>query len=202
MNIMHNNPFTSPDQLLPVIIQNVCTGQVLMLGYMNEEALLKTKSEGKVTFYSRSKKRLWTKGETSGNFLDLRDYRFDCDQDAILMKVEPRGATCHTGSDSCFGEDTPNRFLFLLEEIINRRIATGQDESYTYTLYKKGIPKMAQKLGEEAVELVIEALGHDVDAFKNEAADLLFHFLLLLQSKNIQLKDIESVLEKRHLVKR
>ncbi len=183
--------------LVPVIIQDDKTLQVLMLGYMNEEAYLKTVKEQKVTFFSRSKQRLWTKGETSGNFLIVNDIRVDCDQDAILIKATPKGPTCHTGNTSCFGEETPKGFLYLLQETINQRIENDADGSYTNKIYKKGINKVAQKLGEEAVELIIEAKDNNEELFKGEAADLLYHFLILLKTKGIRLEAIEEVLKKR-----
>lgn len=189
--------FTKGDGLVPVIIQNHNTLQVLMLGYMNEEAYQKTKSENKVTFYSRSKNRLWTKGETSGNFLIVKDIQIDCDNDTILIKAEPKGPTCHTGSTSCFKEETPKGFLYDLQQTINDRIESNNEGSYTNKLYRRGINKVAQKVGEEAVELVIEAKDNDADLFKNEAADLLYHFLILLKAKNFTLEDIEAVLKSR-----
>ncbi len=183
--------------LVPAIIQDDKTLQVLMLGYMNEEAYLKTVKEQKVTFFSRSKERLWTKGETSGNFLIVNDIRIDCDQDAILIKATPQGPTCHTGNTSCFSEETPQGFLYQLQEIIAQRIENDADNSYTNKLYKKGINKVAQKVGEEAVELIIEAKDNNTALFKGEAADLLYHFLILLKTKGIKLEDIEDLLMKR-----
>lgn len=183
--------------LVPAIIQDDKTLQVLMLGYMNEEAYLKTVKEQKVTFFSRSKNRLWTKGETSGNFLIVKDIRIDCDQDAILIKATPQGPTCHTGKTSCFSEETPKGFLYQLQEIIAQRIENDADNSYTNKLHKKGINKVAQKLGEEAVELIIEAKDDNEDLFKGEAADLLYHFMILLKTKGLLLEDIEDVLMKR-----
>lgn len=198
---MKTNPFLTPDQLLPAIIQHADTGQVLMLGYMNEEAFAKTKKEGRVTFFSRRKQRLWTKGETSGNFLKVQSYHLDCDRDTLLLKVIPAGPVCHNGTVSCFESDTSERFLYRLEEIIAERRDQKPESSYTSSLFSKGIPKTAQKVGEEAVELVIEAMGDDEKAFTNEAADLLFHFLVLLQSKNVSIMDIEAVLKDRHAEK-
>lgn len=186
--------FTKGDGLVPVIIQNVMTLQVLMLGYMNEEAFDKTKKEGKVTFFSRSKNRLWTKGESSGNYLLVQDIQIDCDNDTILIKAEPIGPTCHTGSTSCFKEETPKGFLYQLEKTINDRIDNDIESSYTNKLYKRGINKVAQKVGEEAVELVIEAKDDDKDLFQNEAADLMYHYLILLKAKGFKLSDIEQVL--------
>jgi phosphoribosyl-AMP cyclohydrolase / phosphoribosyl-ATP pyrophosphohydrolase len=193
-----NIDFTKGDGLVPVVIQDNNTLQVLMVGYMNAEALEKTEKEGKVTFFSRSKNRLWTKGETSGNWLFVNEIQTDCDNDSILIKVYPAGPTCHTGNNSCFGGETPKGFLYQLEQIINSRIENDVSDSYTNKLYKKGINKVAQKVGEEAVELVIEAKDENIDLFKNEAADLLYHFLILLKAKGINLQDIEEVLQIRH----
>lgn len=187
-----------PEGLTPVIIQNHNTLQVLMLGYMNEEAYLKTREEGKVTFYSRSKKRLWTKGETSGNFLLVKDIKMDCDNDTLLITVIPVGPTCHTGSTSCFNEETDKGFIYELEQIIHQRIDDNMADSYTNKLFRKGINKIAQKVGEEAVELIIEAKDSSVDLFKNEAADLLYHFLILLKAKGFYLTEIEEILSERH----
>jgi phosphoribosyl-ATP pyrophosphohydrolase/phosphoribosyl-AMP cyclohydrolase len=183
--------------LVPVIIQNELTLQVLMLGYMNEDALEKTKQEGKVTFFSRSKNRLWTKGEESGNFLMVKDLKIDCDNDTILIKANPVGPTCHTGSTTCFKEETAIGFIYELEQTISDRIDTNDKNSYTNQLYRGGINKVAQKVGEEAVELVIEAKDNDADLFKNEAADLMYHYLILLKAKGYQLKDIEEILKGR-----
>ena len=189
--------FTKGDGLVPVIIQNSNTSQVLMLGYMNEEAYKKTKSGGKVTFFSRSKNRLWTKGETSGNYLFVKDIQIDCDRDTILIKVQPKGPTCHTGATSCFNEETAKGFLYQLEQTISDRIVNNAENSYTNKLYKKGINKIAQKLGEEAVELVIEAIDNDDKLLKNEAADLLYHLLVLLKAKDMKLVEIEEILKDR-----
>lgn len=189
--------FNKGEGLVPVIIQDDKTLQVLMLGYMNEAAFLKTREEGKVTFFSRSKNRLWTKGESSGNFLNVRDIRIDCDQDTILIKADPMGPTCHTGSTSCFKEETPKGFLYKLQQKIIDRIESGSEDSYTSKLFNRGINKVAQKVGEEAVELVIEAMDDNDDLFKNEAADLLYHLLILLKAKNYNLEDIEAVLAGR-----
>lgn len=186
--------FNKTDGLVPVIIQDDRTGQVLMLGYMNEEAFLKTEKEGTVTFFSRSKNRLWTKGEESGNFLRVKNIAIDCDQDTLLIKVVPENKVCHTGSFSCFGEKESKGFLYELEDKINRRIDEKVEDSYTYSLYKRGINKVAQKVGEEAVEVVIEAKDDHDDLFKNESADLLYHFLILLKIKKMSLQDIEKVL--------
>ncbi|MDF2834292.1 bifunctional phosphoribosyl-AMP cyclohydrolase/phosphoribosyl-ATP diphosphatase HisIE [Chryseobacterium indoltheticum] len=190
--------FSKTNGLVPVIIQDERTLQVLMLGYMNEEAFSKTKEEGIVTFFSRSKNRLWTKGEESGNFLSVKNIEVDCDQDTILIKVIPTNTVCHTGSFSCFGEKDSKGFLYELEEKISQRIDDKIQDSYTYSLYQKGINKVAQKVGEEAVELVIEAKDDNEDLFKNEAADLLYHFLILLKAKNIHLADIEEILLDRN----
>jgi phosphoribosyl-ATP pyrophosphohydrolase/phosphoribosyl-AMP cyclohydrolase len=189
--------FSKTNGLVPVIIQNYQNQQVLMLGYMNEEAFTKTQAEGKVTFFSRSKNRLWTKGETSGNFLFVKDILIDCDNDTVLIKADPMGPTCHTGSTTCFKEETARGFLYELQQTIAQRIADNDMESYTNKLYRKGINKVAQKVGEEAVELVIEAKDDNEDLFKNEAADLLYHLLILLKIKNVKLEEVELVLKNR-----
>jgi phosphoribosyl-ATP pyrophosphohydrolase/phosphoribosyl-AMP cyclohydrolase len=189
--------FKKGDGLVPVIIQDNNTMQVLMLGYMNQAAFDKTKSEGKVTFYSRSKNRLWTKGETSGNYLFVKDLQIDCDNDTILIKATPNGPTCHTGSTSCFKEETAKGFLYQLEQTISDRIDNEAENSYTSKLFKRGINKVAQKVGEEAVELVIEAKDDNADLFKNEAADLLYHFLILMKAKKFKLEEIEGILKTR-----
>jgi phosphoribosyl-ATP pyrophosphohydrolase/phosphoribosyl-AMP cyclohydrolase len=186
--------------LIPAIIQDAVTKNVLMLGYMNREAYEKTQETKKVTFYSRSRKKLWTKGEESGNFLDLISIKEDCDQDTLLVTVNPHGPTCHTGTDTCWGEDNETNFGFLtdLETTIEQRRTAGDTEnSYVASLFKKGINKIAQKVGEEAVETVIEAKDNDDDLFLNESADLLFHYLILLQAKGFRLKDVEKVLKNR-----
>ncbi len=195
-----NINFEKGGGLVPAIIQDWQTGKVLMLGYMNEEALNKTRNEGKVTFYSRTKGRLWTKGETSGNFLNVKDIILDCDQDTLLIKADPIGPTCHTGADTCFDEFNGSNALFLhyLQEIISERRNSTADKSYTKSLFDKGINKIAQKVGEEAVELVIEAKDDNDELFKNEAADLLFHLLVLLEAKGFKLEDIIGVLADRH----
>lgn len=180
--------------LVPVVIQHADSLHVLMLGYMNAEALEQTRREGKVTFFSRSKNRLWTKGETSGNFLWVSEIREDCDSDALLVKVRPEGPVCHTGAASCFREESPKGFLYELEQTIAQRIDSGAEGSYTSRLVQRGINKVAQKVGEEAVELVIEAKDNDPDLFKGEAADLLYHLLILLKAKGFSLEDIEAVL--------
>ena len=187
------------DELVPAVIQDYNTQKVLMLGFMNEAALKKTEETGLVTFYSRSKKRLWTKGEESGNHLQLRQILLDCDKDTLLIKAEPKGPVCHTGADTCWSEKNhKDDFLYYLEHIIELR-RTGVDESsYVKKLFGKGINKMAQKVGEEAVELVIEAKDVNQALFLNEAADLLFHYLILLQAKNCSLSDVVKVLEQRH----
>lgn len=192
-----NIDFSKGNGLVPVVIQNNTTLQVLMLGYMNEEAFTKTKSEGKVTFYSRSKNRLWTKGEESGNFLWVKDIQIDCDNDTLLIKATPEGSTCHKGTTSCFGEETSKGFLYSLESTISDRIDNDVETSYTNKLFKKGINKVAQKVGEEAVELVIEAKDNNDELFKNEAADLLYHYLILLKAKGFTITDIEEVLQSR-----
>jgi len=187
------------DGLVPAVIQDAVTGKVLMLGFMNVEALAKTEELKKVTFFSRSKSRLWTKGEESGNFLLLKEIKVDCDNDSLLIKVNPVGPVCHTGADTCWGEtNTSDNFLFELESIISDRKNNPTDKSYTSSLFEKGINKIAQKVGEEAVELVIEAKDNDAGLFKNEAADLLFHYLILLQAKGHSLSEIEDVLIARH----
>ena len=190
--------FSKGNDLVPVVIQDNNTLQVLMVGYMNEEAFEKTNSEKKVTFFSRSKNRLWTKGETSGNWLYVETIQADCDNDSILIKVRPAGPVCHTGTTSCFADETAKGFVYKLEQIINQRIEDDNSESYTNKLYKKGINKMAQKVGEEAVELIIESKDNDIDLFKNEAADLIYHLLILLKAKGINLENIEEVLKERH----
>jgi phosphoribosyl-AMP cyclohydrolase / phosphoribosyl-ATP pyrophosphohydrolase len=195
-----NIDFKKGDGLVPAVIQDFVTGKVLMLGYMNEEAFSKTKEEGKVTFFSRTKNRLWTKGETSGNFLILKDISVDCDNDTLLIKAEPKGPTCHTGADTCFNEKNTANALFLhyLQDVIVERKNSTADKSYTKSLFEKGINKIAQKVGEEAVEIVIEAKDSDDNLFKNEAADLLFHLLVLLEAKNVKLEEVIQVLKERH----
>jgi len=189
--------FSKSDGLVPVIIQHAQTLQVLMLGYMNEEAYQKTVEEGRVTFYSRSKQRLWTKGESSGNFLTMKDIAVDCDQDTLLIKAIPAGPTCHNGTTSCFAEETAKGFLYELEATIHARIDEDTEGSYTNELFKRGMNKIAQKVGEEAVELVIEAKDDNDDLFKGEAADLLYHFLILLKAKEMTLEEIETTLMTR-----
>jgi phosphoribosyl-ATP pyrophosphohydrolase/phosphoribosyl-AMP cyclohydrolase len=191
--------FQKSDGLVPVIIQDALTRNVLMLGYMNEDAFTKTKNEGKVTFFSRSKNRLWTKGETTGHFLNVVDMKLDCDQDTLLIKVKPDGPTCHTGTDTCWSEVNSGRTFFIekLQAVIKDRRNNPTDVSYTASLFKKGINKIAQKVGEEAVEIVIEAKDNNDDLFKGEAADLLYHYLILLEAKNIPLDEVIKVLESR-----
>lgn len=186
--------------LAPAIIQDASTKTVLMLGYMNEEALRITNETGKVTFFSRSRNELWTKGETSGNFLLFKSIAVDCDSDTLLIQAEPTGPVCHTGSDTCWNEKNTSSYEFLhqLESIINQRHEDPDTASYTSSLFAKGINKVAQKVGEEAVELVIEAKDSNDELFVNEAADLLFHYLILLKAKGMQLKDVVKVLEERN----
>jgi len=186
--------------LVPAIIQDAQTKTVLMLGYMNQEAYEKTLETKKVTFFSRSKQRLWTKGEESGNFLNLIDIKNDCDQDTLLISVKPQGPTCHKGTDSCWAEANESQFGFLstLEEVITSRKNNPSEASYVASLFNKGINKIAQKVGEEAVEVVIEAKDNDEKLFLDESADLLFHYLILLQAKGYTLKDVEKVLKDRH----
>ena len=186
------------DGLVPAIIQDAATSKVLMLGFMNEEALNKTKAEGKVTFFSRSKQRLWTKGETSNNFLLVKEIIADCDNDTLLIKSTPTGSVCHTGTDTCFNETNTSFSIEKLEAIIANRKSNPSDSSYTSSLFAKGINKIAQKVGEEAVELVIESKDNDQDKFLGEAADLLFHYLILLQAKGYSLSDVERVLASKH----
>jgi phosphoribosyl-ATP pyrophosphohydrolase/phosphoribosyl-AMP cyclohydrolase len=186
-----------PDGLIPAIVQDVVTNTVLMLGYMNAEALAETQKTGLVTFFSRSKQRLWIKGESSGNSLQVREILLDCDQDALLIKAIPRGPVCHTGDETCWGNQEGD-FLRELENIIRQRKGREPESSYTARLFVAGIPKIAQKVGEEAVETVIEALGNDRDLFLNETADLLFHLLTLLAAKDVTLADVEAVLRKRN----
>ena len=189
----------SKDGMVPAIIQDQATQKILMQGYMTRESLEKTIAEGKITFFSRSKNRLWTKGEESGNYLKLISYAVDCDGDSLLFKVEPTGPVCHTGADTCWNEkNEPSDFLQILEKVIAERKNGTDDKSYVKTLMQKGVNKVAQKVGEEAVELVIEAKDDDHDKFLNEAADLLFHYLLLLNMKGFNLQNVKDILEKRH----
>ncbi|MCF6269347.1 MAG: bifunctional phosphoribosyl-AMP cyclohydrolase/phosphoribosyl-ATP diphosphatase HisIE [Melioribacteraceae bacterium] len=192
--------FKKGNGLVPTIVQHYKTNTVLMLGYMNEEALQKTKELGKATFFSRSKNRLWTKGETSGNFLIVKEILIDCDQDTILIKANSIGPTCHTGAETCFNEivKTNDDFLYQLEEIILERKNNPTDKSYTASLFKKGINTIAQKVGEEATEVVIEAMDNNRELLKEETSDLLYHLLVLLAEKQISLSEISDVLRKRH----
>jgi len=190
----------NPDGLVPAIIQDANTKNVLMLGYMNQDALDKTQQTQQVTFFSRTKNRLWTKGEESGNFLNLVDIKLDCDNDTLLIFVNPSGPTCHKGSDTCWN-DTNNEsygFISKLEDVITNRIEYAEvTKSYVATLFKEGINKIAQKVGEEAVEVIIEAKDTNDELFLNESADLLFHYLLLLQAKGFKMKDVVTVLKGR-----
>ena len=197
---LSNVDFTKGDGLVPVVVQDAYTHVVLMLGYMNEEAARHTLATGKVTFFSRSKNRLWTKGEESGNFLHLRELLLDCDADTLLAKAQPVGPTCHTGSDTCFNESNRQRtgFIDYLRSVIASRKGADPETSWTAKLFSQGINKVAQKVGEEAVELVIEAKDDNRDLFVGEAADLLYHYLVLLEAKEIPLEEIISKLEERH----
>ncbi|MEO1053451.1 MAG: bifunctional phosphoribosyl-AMP cyclohydrolase/phosphoribosyl-ATP diphosphatase HisIE [Bacteroidota bacterium] len=194
-----NPDFDKLNGLIPAVIQDYYTQKVLMLGFMNKEAYEKTLKERRVTFYSRTKERLWTKGETSGNFLELKDIKLDCDNDTFLIKVQPIGPVCHTGADTCFDEENWNsNDLSFLEEVIQDRKKNPKEGSYTTELFNKGINKVAQKVGEEAVELVIEAKDEDEELFLNEAADLMYHYIVLLAAKGYQLSDVVKVLKERH----
>ncbi len=195
---METIDFTKGNGLIPAVIQDYNTLQVLMVGFMNKEALKKTEAEGRVTFFSRSKNRLWTKGETSGNYLFVNEITVDCDRDSILIKVNPCGPVCHTGSKSCFGKEAAKGFIYELETIVNQRIDENIQDSYTNKVFRKGINKIAQKVGEEAVELIIESKDENIDLFRNEAADLLYHFLILLKAKKLSFSDIEEILLSRH----
>ena len=190
----------SPDGLLPAIIQDSITGKVLMLGYMNAEAYQKTMTDKIVTFFSRSKQRLWTKGETSNNFLNVKNVLIDCDGDTILIYASPDGPTCHTGNDTCFQEINDGKVLFInhLRDVIRDRKLNPSDKSYTSELFQKGVNKVAQKVGEEAVELVIEAKDDNKELFLGEAADLFYHYLVLLEQKNYTFDEVIDVLMKRH----
>lgn len=197
MNVDFNK---SPDGLVPAIIQDTTTNKVLMLGYMNDSALKKTIDTQLVTFFSRTKQRLWTKGEESGNVLHLVDIKLDCDSDSLLIKVNPKGPTCHKGSDTCWNETNDNSYGFIsqLEDTIESRIKAGDSEkSYVASLFAKGINKIAQKVGEEAVEVVIEAKDNNNELFLDESADLLFHYLMLLQAKGFKINDVVNVLKRR-----
>jgi phosphoribosyl-ATP pyrophosphohydrolase/phosphoribosyl-AMP cyclohydrolase len=195
-----NLDFNKMNGLVPAIIQDNETGKVLMLGFMNEEAYNKTVVDKLVTFYSRTKNRLWTKGEESGNFLDVISVTADCDNDTVLVKVKPRGPVCHTGADTCFNESNTGSLQFLkyLQDLIDTRKATMPEGSYTTKLFQKGINKIAQKVGEEAVELVIESKDQNDDLFLNEAADLMYHLLVLLTAKNYRIENVIDVLKSRH----
>lgn len=187
------------DGLVPAVVQDYTTQKVLMLGFMNEAALKKTEETGLVTFYSRSKKRLWTKGEESGNHLQLRQILLDCDKDSLLVKAVPTGPVCHTGADTCWSEKNHKEdFLHYLEDIIKLRRTSNDPNSYVKKLFDKGMNKIAQKVGEEAVELVIEAKDVNRPLFLGEAADLLFHYIVLLQAKDCSLADVIEVLQERH----
>lgn len=196
--MMNKLNFDKLNGLIPCIVQDARSHNVLMLGFMNNEAYSKTLKEKRVTFYSRSKKKLWTKGETSGNYLDVVEIKQDCDDDTVLIKALPSGPVCHTGADTCFSEPNSSWSLTALEEIIRHRKANPKSGSHTTTLFESGINKIAQKVGEEAVELVIEAKDQDQNKFLNEAADLLYHFLVLLSAKEASLNQVEDVLKKRH----
>lgn len=193
--------FEKQGGLVPAVVQDASTEKILMVGFMNQEAYEKTIQEKRVTFFSRTKQRLWTKGETSGHFLDVVQVLIDCDQDTVLIKANPKGVTCHTGADTCFFEkntQTDYDFLTKLITTIKSRKEEESEQSYTSSLFKKGINKIAQKVGEEAVEVVIEAKDNNDDLFKNEAADLFFHYLVLLEAKNISFTEIIEVLKQRH----
>ena len=192
--------FTKMNGLIPAIVQDALSGKVLMQGYMNEEALAKTQESGMVTFFSRSKNRLWTKGESSGHFLELVSWSGDCDGDSILVKANPKGPVCHTGADTCWDEVNSSKtgFIDQLRTIIKDRKNNPSDKSYTASLFAKGINKIAQKVGEEAVEIVIEAKDDNKELFLGEAADLLFHYLVLLEAKGYELDEVMEVLIKRH----
>lgn len=190
--------FDKLDGLVPCIIQDTKTQKVLMLGFMNEDAYKKTIGDGKVTFFSRTKQRLWMKGETSGNTLELVSITLDCDQDTLLIKVNPKGPTCHTGADTCFNEKNDEFDLFSLEQTINDRKKNPVKSSYTNSLFDSGMNKIAQKVGEEAVELIIEAKDNNRDLFLNEAADLMYHFLVLLSAKGVSLGEVTDLLRSRH----
>jgi phosphoribosyl-AMP cyclohydrolase / phosphoribosyl-ATP pyrophosphohydrolase len=192
--------FAKGNGLVPAIIQDATTDMVLMLGFMNEEAFQKTETEKRVTFFSRTKNRLWTKGEESGNFLNVVSIHPDCDNDTLLIKANPEGPVCHTGADTCWSENNvknPLDFLIGLEHVLEGRKNSPSDDSYSSKLFAKGINKIAQKVGEEATELIIEAKDDNKDLFLNEAADLLFHYMILLQAKGFKLSDVVAVLEAR-----
>jgi phosphoribosyl-AMP cyclohydrolase / phosphoribosyl-ATP pyrophosphohydrolase len=190
--------FSKLDGIVPCIVQDAKTQRVLMLGFMNEEAFQKTVTEKRVTFFSRTKQRLWTKGETSGNFLDVVEMMLDCDQDTLLIKANPIGPVCHTGADTCFDEVNDHWDLASLEKVIKDRKTNPQKGSYTSSLFESGINKVAQKVGEEAIELVIEAKDDNTELFLNESADLMYHYLVLLTAKGFSLNDVLGILKKRH----
>jgi phosphoribosyl-ATP pyrophosphohydrolase/phosphoribosyl-AMP cyclohydrolase len=193
-----NPDFSKLNGLIPCVVQDSKTSKVLMLGFMNEEALQKTQQEKRVTFYSRSKKRLWTKGESSGNYLEVVAILDDCDNDTLLIKANPKGPVCHTGADTCFNEKNESTDISFLEEIIQDRKNNPKPGSYTTSLFESGINKIAQKVGEEAIELVIEAKDNDKNLFLNEAADLMYHYLVLLTAKGHSFDDVKSILHQRH----
>jgi phosphoribosyl-ATP pyrophosphohydrolase/phosphoribosyl-AMP cyclohydrolase len=195
---MNNIDFSKGNGLVPAVIQDNTTLQVLMVGFMNREALEKTTKEGRVTFFSRSKNRLWTKGETSGNYLTVKEITSDCDNDTLLIKADPAGPVCHTGEFSCFSTGDKSRFLYKLERIIDERVTENKPDSYTNRIYRSGVNKAAQKVGEEAVELIIEAKDENRDLFVNETADLLYHLLILLRLKDVSLAEVEKCLADRH----
>lgn len=190
--------FSKYDGLIPCVVQDAKTQRVLMVGFMNEEAYEKTRQDNKVTFFSRTKQRLWTKGETSGNFLEVVDIKIDCDNDTLLIKSNPAGPVCHTGADTCFNEVNDHWDLSSLEAIVDDRKNNPQNGSYTTTLFEAGINKIAQKVGEEAVELIIESKDQNKSLFLNEAADLMYHYLVLLKAKDCSMSDVLDVLKKRH----
>jgi phosphoribosyl-ATP pyrophosphohydrolase/phosphoribosyl-AMP cyclohydrolase len=198
MTTLSTIDFEKLNGLVPCVVQDAATRQVLMVGFMNEEALQKTIAEKKVTFYSRTKQRLWTKGESSGHFLELIDILVDCDQDTLLIKAKPIGPTCHTGADTCFNEKNEGWDLSSLEAVIQDRKKNPKKGSYTTSLFESGMNKVAQKVGEEAVELVIEAKDNNTDLFLNEAADLMYHYLVLLTAKGFSLTEVIEILKKRH----
>lgn len=193
-----NPDFSKLNGLVPCVVQDSKTAKVLMLGFMNEEALQKTQNEKLVTFYSRSKKRLWTKGESSGNYLKVVEILEDCDNDTLLVKVNPTGPVCHTGADTCFQEKNEGNEVLFLEKIIQERKQNPKQGSYTTSLFESGINKIAQKVGEEAVELIIEAKDNDKNLFLNEAADLMYHYLVLLTAKGYSFEDVKGILKQRH----
>lgn len=187
--------------MVPVVVQDFLDDTVLMVGFMNSEALKVTVETGRVTFFSRTRQRLWTKGETSGNFLEVKEIKADCDNDTILIKAIPAGVVCHLGTDTCFGDKGAKGFLYILEEVIRRRVEAADQASYTFRLFSEGMNRMAQKVGEEAVELILEAGGTNDERFRDEAADLLYHFLVLLRAREMSLEQVEEVLKERHAVK-